>query len=217
MHQTIRKIVRANRGLLIFLLLMSVFRSSFADWNTVPTGSMQPTIVEGDRILINKLAYDLQLPFVSTKLLTLGNPKRGDIVIFESLIANNRLVKRVIGLPGDRVALTNNQLIINGEAVTYETLGRAPMMTEQLEKLFGQTPHRIRTSTLKQARQSFAEVTVPKGRYLVLGDNRDNSADSRFIGFVPRREIIGRSRRVVMSLNREHYYLPRLDRFWQPI
>lgn len=216
MHQTIKKVIRANRGFLIFLLLMAVFRSSFADWNVVPTGSMQPTIVEGDRILINKLAYDLQLPFLSTKLVTLGNPERGDIVIFESATAKNRLVKRVIGLPGDRIALVNNHLIINGKPVSYQLLDHTTLVAKQLENLLEQ-PHRIQTSTTRVPRQNFAEVVVPPMSYLVLGDNRDNSADSRFIGFVPRDEIIGRSQRVVMSLDREHYYLPRPDRFWHRI
>lgn len=216
MHHTIKKVIRTNRGFLIFLLLMAVFRSSFADWNVVPTGSMQPTIVEGDRILINKLAYDLQLPFFSTKLLTLGNPERGDIVVFESANANNRLVKRVIGLPGDRVALIENQLVINGEAITYQLIGHTPMVADKLEYLFEKS-HAIRTSTTRQARQNFSELIVPPMCYLVLGDNRDNSVDSRFIGFVPRHEIIGRSQRVVMSLDREHYYLPRSERFWRPI
>ena len=90
---------------------MSVFRSAVADWYTVPTGSMQPTIKEGDRIIVNKMAYDLKIPFSQLSLLTTGEPKRGDIVVFESKAADNRLIKRMIGLPGDVIAMKDDLLI----------------------------------------------------------------------------------------------------------
>src|SRR5712671_1022116 len=92
---------REYRGFALFVVLMVVFRSSLADWNTVPTGSMKPTILEGDRIWVNKLAYDLRLPLTGVSLYRLADPQRGDIVVFDSKAADTRLVKRVIGLPGD--------------------------------------------------------------------------------------------------------------------
>src|SRR3982074_1519688 len=96
--------------LLIALVLFSI-RSSFADWNDVPSGSMKPTILEGDRVYVNKLAYDLKVPFTTIHLLTWAHPGRGDIVVFYSPYDGQRLVKRVIGLPGDTIELRNNNLI----------------------------------------------------------------------------------------------------------
>ncbi|RBP48341.1 signal peptidase I [Arenicella xantha] len=224
MHQHLRALIRENRGILLFLVLMLVFRSSLADWNVVPTGSMQPTIVEGDRILINKLAYDLQLPFSNIKLLKFGDPERGDIIIFNSEVADLRLVKRVIGLPGDSIEMRNNSLLINGQQLDYTALKLSPDLNHESEHqnfdlredLLG-LPHKIRTTSPQSPLASFGPVIVPENNYLALGDSRDNSADSRVIGFIPRSEIIGRSRRVVMSLDSEHYYMPRQDRFWKTL
>src|SRR5271170_4889031 len=98
------------RGFAAFIVLMLVFRSALADWNSVPTGSMKPTILEGDRIFVNKLAYDLKVPFTTWHLAEWANPKRGDIVVFYSPEDGTRLVKRVVGLPGDVVELRNEQL-----------------------------------------------------------------------------------------------------------
>jgi len=102
---------------LVALLIASSFKSAIADWNVVPTGSMKPTIVEGDRILVNKLAYDLKVPFTTRHLAKWGDPRRGDIAVFFSPVDGRRLVKRVIGLPGDTIALENNHLLVKGEAV----------------------------------------------------------------------------------------------------
>ena len=97
-----------------------MFRSACADWNTVPTGSMNPTIIEGDRIAVNKMAYDLRIPFTHISLRKLGDPERGDIAVFDSKVSDKRLVKRVIGVPGDRVAMINNQLLINDAVIDYD-------------------------------------------------------------------------------------------------
>src|SRR5689334_19643498 len=102
------------RPLLIMAVILFSIRSSLADWNDVPTGSMKPTILEGDRIFVNKLAYDLKVPFTTWHLAEWGNPSRGDIAVFFSPYDGTRLVKRVVGLPGDVVELQNEELIING-------------------------------------------------------------------------------------------------------
>lgn len=209
--KTFSVIWKENKSFFIFLTCMFLFRSAFADWNTVPTGSMKPTILEGDRIAVNKMAYDLRVPFTHISLVKLADPARGDIVVFDSHAADKRLVKRVIGLPGDKVSMINNQLVINGSALTYE---KTRNDGDQLEHLFNVT-HIIRINTANNhPLANFPEVIVPDGYYLMLGDNRDNSADSRVIGFVPRAEIIGRSRNVVMSFNYDNYYIPRSDRFF---
>src|SRR5437667_11789572 len=108
--------------MLIMALVLFAARSSFADWNKVPTGSMKPTILEGDRIFINKLAYDLKVPFTTWHIAEWSNPQRGDIVVFFSPHDGQRLVKRVIGLPGDTIELRNNALVINGDPVTYQPI-----------------------------------------------------------------------------------------------
>ena len=118
------------RPLLFLLLIMFSIRSSLADWNDVPSGSMQPTILVGDRVLVNKLAYDLKVPFTKWHIAEWSNPQRGDIVVFFSPKDGTRMVKRVIGLPGDTIELWNNQLVINGEPVNFTTL--EPAVSQQL-------------------------------------------------------------------------------------
>ncbi len=107
------------RSFFVFIALMFIFRSAIADWYEVPTGSMKPTIIEGDRIFVNKLAYDLKVPFTLVTLASWGNPARGDVVVFDFLKDDKRLIKRVIGLPGDIVEIVNNQLFINSLPALY--------------------------------------------------------------------------------------------------
>jgi signal peptidase I len=213
---------REYRGALLFLLLMCGFRSAWADWVYVPTGSMNPTILEGDRILVDKHVYGLRVPLSLIHLTRGQNPSRGDIIVFDSPRNGTSLVKRVIALPGDTVALDGEQLVVNGMAARYAVGDRS-----ELQRLLGATrlqePEILRESGVLPAhemlllpdRRQWARVgpvAVPAGMYFVLGDNRDNSADSRYIGFVPRRNIVGRATRVVVSLNPDRYYLPRSDR-----
>jgi signal peptidase I len=208
---------RENRGLLLFLVLMIFFRSALADWNTVPSGSMKPTILEGDRILVNKLAYDLRVPLTDISLYKFGDPKRGDIVVFDSKAADTRLVKRVIGVPGDLVEMRDNRLTINGIPARYSDVEHAADAIFAIES-YGAMRHRIELAPAGKSRlSSFGPVRVPEDRYLVLGDNRDNSADSRVRGFIPRREIVGGTRTVVISFDYDHYYLPRTGRFFRAL
>lgn len=210
-HQK-RSFWRENRSLILFLGLMFVFRSAVADWNDVPTGSMKPTIVEGDRILVNKMAYDIRIPFTHKSIYKVSDPVRNDVVIFDSVAADKRLVKRVIGLPGDKIQLINNKLIVNGNPLTYKVVAQNEKDLLISELLDGKA-HTIRITKEANRFQSFNEVIVPKGQYLVLGDNRNQSADSRVYGFIPRNEIIGRSKKVVLSLNYDNYLIPRSERF----
>ena len=212
MSLTLRALWAENRSILLFVLLMVVFRSSWADWNDVPTGSMEPSILVGDRILVDKAAYDLRVPLFGQRLLTFADPVRGDVVVFESAAADKRLVKRVIGIPGDVVAMRGNALVLNGQPLAYDLVSRAGDGAVFEESLPG-APHAVRLSTTPSPRASFDPVTVPAGHYLVLGDNRDNSADSRVFGFVPREEIIGRSNRVLLSLDHATWLAPRFERF----
>src|SRR5271154_6395059 len=108
-----KSVWRENKSLLVTVLILTAVRSAIADWNDVPTGSMNPTIVQGDRVFVNKLAYDLKVPFTTWHVAQWSNPKRGDIVVFFSPVDGTRLVKRVIGLPGDEIEMTNDRLLIN--------------------------------------------------------------------------------------------------------
>src|SRR5439155_26929888 len=107
----------------ILIIVMCSFRSAIADWNIVPSGSMNPSILEGDRIFVNKLAFGLRVPFTSWEVAHWSTPSRGDVVVFYSPADGERLVKRVVGLPGDTIAMTNNALLINGTPAQYQMVG----------------------------------------------------------------------------------------------
>jgi signal peptidase I len=211
------------RPLLIMVLVLFSIRSSLADWNDVPTGSMRPTILEGDRVWVNKLAYDLKVPFTTWRIAEWSNPQRGDIVVFFSPHDGLRLVKRVIGLPGDIVELRNNTLILNGNVVEYqpiaEELLRDIPAAERIGRVFaseqlpGQT-HAVSGDPRRPSPRSFAPVQVPEGEYFMMGDNRDDSFDSRFWGTVKREQIVGRATAVVISLDKQHSWKPRWQRFF---
>jgi signal peptidase I len=214
------------RPLLILGLIVFSIRSSLADWNDVPSGSMKPTIVEGDRVFVNKLAYDLKVPFTTWHLAQWGNPHRGDIVVFFSPHDGKRLVKRVIGLPGDVVELRNDTLILNGRPVSYNSLpedllrGVSPAdrvnQVLALEQLPGQA-HAVAAIPMVAARRDFGPYRVPDGQYFMMGDNRDNSFDSRYYGSVERKRIVGQATAVVISLDRQHYWLPRWQRWFRSL
>ena len=213
MKMNIQKLLRENWGFLLFILLMAASRSSVADWYVVPTGSMQPTIVEGDRIFVDKMAYRLDIPFTDIALMETGSPQRGDIVVFVSEKADNRLVKRVIGLPGDKVAMRGNRVFLNGKVLEYKVSPDSFQATENLDSLV----HKVQFLPGLGTADNFAPVVVPEGHYLVLGDNRNNSVDSRYYGFVPEAELQGKATKVLVSLDPEDYYLPRTERTWIPL
>jgi len=210
---SLNQLIKENWAFLVFVLVLFASRSSFADWYVVPTGSMLPTIVEGDRIFVDKMAYRLEVPFTDIEIMKTGEPKRGDIVVFKSVKADNRLVKRLIGEPGDRIAMHDNRLTINGVEITYTDNESEPTKIEHLDN----GAHIVQFLPVVEARDHFAEVVVPEGHYLVLGDNRNNSADSRYYGFVPAIEIQGKAKKVLVSLDPKNYYLPRNARFNQPL
>lgn len=210
-------------SVLIAILVATSFKAAIADWYVVPTGSMKPNIIEGDRIFANKLAYDLRVPYTTWPVASWDSPERGDIVVFKSPADGKRLVKRVVGIPGDTLAMHNNQLFVNGEALKYESLDPKGLETSlssadgdhqfYTEDLTGHK-HTTMVTPYQPSMRSFAPVTVPDRHYFMMGDNRDNSADSRYFGFVDRQEILGRATAIVISLDRSHYYQPRWHRFF---
>lgn len=216
------------RGFIGFIVFMLVFRSAIADWNHVPSSSMLPSILIGDRVIVNKLAYDLRIPFTFIRITRWADPERSDIVTFESPKDGRLMIKRVIGLPGDTISLSDNRLSINGQLAEY-TKETNDFLPEELSRPLSHT-RIIRETALGEQRpimlfkqqpawvaSSFGPVTVPDGYYLMLGDNRDNSGDYRAIGFVPRHAILGRASSVAFSFDVDNYYLPRNDRLMRSL
>ncbi|MCP4692013.1 MAG: signal peptidase I [Desulfobacterales bacterium] len=213
-------------SLLVAVIIAMSFRSAVAELNVVPTGSMKPTIMEGDRIVVNKLAYDLKIPFTTTRVAVWDHPRRGDVVVFFSPADGTRLVKRVVGLPGDKISMKDNRLHINGEPSTYGALDPkriAPIAAELGEnRLFftenhAGEAHPVMITIDARSRNSFGPVATPLDSYFMMGDNRDESADSRYFGFVRRDRIMGRAVGVAFSLDKEHFYYPRWSRFFSKL
>ena len=216
--------LKNNKGFLLFIVFLFIFRGAIADWHPVPTGSMKPTILEGDVIWENKLAYDIQIPFTDISLMRTGEPKRGDIIVFTSAAADKRMIKRLIGLPGDTVEVKHNRLFINGEAAKYTNIKGKDLEPERdvdkeegiyaLESLSDLDPHVIQVKPHSQnPLQNFQKLIIPEDNYFFMGDNRDNSADSRYYGLIPRSEIRGHATRILLSLNKNDSYKPRFERF----
>ena len=215
--------IRNNRGFLLFLLCLGVFRTAIADWNPVPSGSMRPTILEGDVVFVNRLAYDLKVPLTHQSLLKTGEPQRGDIVTFESPKDGTRLIKRLVAIPGDVVEVRAGVLRINGTPAQYtdptnvvEPLGpglQAAPAIRAVERLQGGR-HAVQYFAHFGNARTYGPVAVPAGSYFMLGDNRDNSEDSRYIGFVRREQIIGKAERSLVSADVLGNWMPRWQRIW---
>jgi signal peptidase I len=205
---------RENRKFLLILASIVCFKSAIADLNSISGRSMQPTLLDGDKVWVNKLAYDMKIPFTDISLFTTGEPGRGDIVIIDSSAAGKRLVKRIIGLPGDTVYMRNNVLMVNDAVADYEVLKENRDGVTIIEHLF-ESSYQAMLSPARsnRATRSYGPAQVPEGHFFVLGDNRDNSADSRLYSFIPREQIVGRSSSVVFSLDSEHSFRPRSGRF----
>ena len=211
------------RPLAIPLLLVASAKSAIADINYVPSGSMKPTILEGDVVFINKLAYDLRVPFTFTRIARWSEPARGDIVVCYSPADNMRLVKRVVGIPGDVIELRSDVLFLNGVQQSYVSLPaeitRDMSAAERSRAIFAQEildqrPHAVMALPGIPARRDFGPVSVPPDRYFMMGDNRDNSNDSRYFGFVGRREIVGEAKGVFVSADLDRWLQPRFRRFF---
>jgi signal peptidase I len=222
-RNTMKNLIKDNRGFIVFLLCFGLFRTAIADWNPIPSGSMRPNLLEGDVVLVNRLAYDLKIPLTDIVVAHIADPKRGDIVTFSSPNDGTRLIKRIVALPGDRVEMRNEVLFVNGQAAEYS---EQEMLLEpgenggdiqalRLTEAIWQNKRRVQLLAGVPARNTFDPTEVPSGNYLMLGDNRDNSADSRYFGFVPRHLLIGQARRILVSADIKGSWFPRPERFGQ--
>jgi len=209
-----------NKGFIVFLLCFGVFRTAIADWNPIPSGSMRPTLLEGDVVFVNRLAYNIKVPLTDIVVAPLGDPQRGDIVTFSSPRDGMRLIKRIVGVPGDRIEMHGDILTVNGVAAVYDDTwdapdpvgaGRTTASVHATEHLDG-SERAVQFLPAVRARRDMAPLTVPAGNYFMLGDNRDNSEDSRYIGVVPRALLIGKANHIVVSADILDHWHPRLGR-----
>ena len=267
MRERLAKLWADWRGLLLFVAVMLVFRSAVADWNQVPSGSMKPGILDGDRIVVDKLAWDLRVPFTDARVARWSDPARGDVVTFENPVDGRLFVKRIVAIPGDTVEWRRKQLHVNGEAARYARLnageiGALPIANPgryrfYRERLLGESrvvmlhsepgagggelraalsaaavgsrcarydavaavagaalAGAVCRCALRGSCSTFPTFSVPPGKYWMMGDYRDNSSDSRAIGFVDRRNIYGRAHAIAFSVDKANFYRPRFGRFF---
>lgn len=214
-------VIESARSFFPVLLLVLVIRSFIAQPFHVPTGSLEPTVLPGDFVFTNQFIYGLRLPVINTKIVPITEPKRGDIVVLRWPVDPQvDFVKRVIGLPGDHIIYKNKQLIINGIPATLTPIGPAIdeepgeniTVMQYQEDLLG-VKHDILINPYSQGTGDL-DVTVPPNHYFMMGDNRDNSDDSRTWGFVPEANIVGKAEFIIISFNPQTHHF-RWDRTWQ--
>jgi signal peptidase I len=207
-------LVEYGKSFFPVLAIVLVLRSFLVEPFQIPSGSMKPTLEVGDFILVNKFAYGIRLPVLDTKVIEVDNPLRGDVMVFRyPSDPTINYIKRVVGLPGDRIQYTQGKrLLINGEPVAEKllgeeagSLGSAMLYQERL----GEVEHTIRKEMSRMRREPGGEWVVPQGHYFMMGDNRDNSNDSRYWrdrkipqalwGMVPDDHIVGKAFAIWMS------------------
>ena len=194
---SVKSFFKKNQSFLVAVTILFSVRWSLADQYRVPTGSMEPTVHVGDHIAVNKMAYDFKIPFTNWQLIKISEPKRGDIAVFkfpedESL----NYVKRLVGLPGDQIIIDDGRITINGEEVHIKGSKDALSYFE----IWKNKTVEIKRSSSHRA-SGYQEILVPKDMYFFMGDNRDNSYDSRFWGFVPRKNLKGRAEFVLWNIS----------------
>lgn len=201
-------IIDYARSFFPILLIVFSARSFGFEPRHIPSGSLKPTLLVGDFVLVNKFEYGIRLPVIHKKIFSISEPKRGDIVVFrEPPLEKRDLIKRVIGIPGDHVIYKNKTLYINGKETSQEFIryttdqddsSHSWEVMQKQENLLG-ISHGI-YQIPQQGKDDF-DVTVPEGKYFMMGDNRDDSADSRYWGFLPEQNIIGKATHVLISFD----------------
>jgi len=198
-------VVEYARSFFPIILLVLVIRSFIAEPFRIPSASMLPTLHIGDFILVNKFAYGIRLPVLNTKIVDLAEPERGEVLVFR-FPKNPKVdyIKRVVGLPGDKVGYFDKTVFINGKAIEQEVkskdvslLGLVPARAELRFEQLGENGHDLLVDPDRRLVEG--EMVVPDGHYFVMGDNRDNSNDSRFWGTVPEENLVGKAFIIWMS------------------
>lgn len=222
-NAVIKEVVEFSNSLLPVFLVVLLIRSFVVEPFTIPSGSMIPTLEVHDFILVNKFTYGLRLPITNTKIVSFGEPKRGDVMVFRYPVdPRQNFIKRVVGMPGDTVLQYEGRLYVNGELVDQKLISdkRQGAVREKrlLENMGGQW-HQVRQELQPNALGGWHQRSpdnmwqVPKGHYFMVGDNRDNSSDSRFWGPVPESHIVGKAMGIWMHW-KPIFSLPRFHRNW---
>lgn len=200
-------VVEYARSFFPIILVVLIIRSFIIEPFRIPSASMLPTLHIGDFILVNKFTYGIRLPVLNKKVIAINEPKRGDVMVFRyPKNPNIDYIKRVIGLPGDKIGYFNKTIYINGKAVAQTSkqkdltlLAIYPATSELHFEQLGDLGHDILIDPQRQLAEG--EAIVPAGEYFVMGDNRDNSNDSRFWGTVPENNLVGKAFFIWMSWN----------------
>ncbi|MDC0662629.1 signal peptidase I [Marinobacter sp. SS21] len=186
-------LIDLSRSFFPVLAIVLVLRSFLVEPFTIPSGSMLPTLEVDDFILVNKYAYGLRLPVIGTKILDIGDPQRGDVMVFKfPEDGETNYIKRVVGLPGDHIRYRDKTLYVNGEEVGSQFVAKLPPVELRREQL-GEVEHDIFLTLGRQSAAGEGEWIVPENHYFMMGDNRDNSNDSRFWGTVPDELVVGKA------------------------
>jgi len=178
------------------LLLVFILRSFLFEPFQIPSGSMIPTLKVGDFILVNKFSYGIRLPILGTKVIPVDNPERGDVMVFFPPGDDRYFIKRVIGLPGDEISMVDNQLFVNGEPAQQLPAGDVEPTDPRFDvknEVLGEVVHHIQKKRIPGPLGGRFSYVVPQGHYFMMGDNRDNSSDSRVWGPVPDKNIVGKA------------------------
>ena len=188
-------LVEYSKSFFPVLLIVFVLRSFLVEPFQIPSSSMVPTLEVGDYILVNKFTFGIRLPVVRTKVFDMADPQRGDVMVFFPPHANETYyIKRVIGLPGDRIRYIDKKLYVNGDPLPQKLLAQLPPARPRHQinsEIIDGNAHEVKLD-LRRRNDDFA-VTVKPGHYFMMGDNRDNSSDSRVWGQVPEKDIVGRA------------------------
>lgn len=212
------------------LLIVFILRSFLAEPFRIPSGSMRPTLLEGDLIVVNKYDYGLRLPILGHQLIKVGSPKRGDVIVFKHIKTHGEsidMIKRVVALPNDHIQYRDKKIYINGEPIkqTFEgekqdvEPGGSSVLVRALTEELGthQYPVFVQPQGLYALNYAYDDIIVPPDQYFVMGDNRDNSQDSRFWGLVKDIDIQGRAIAVWMSWDSTKYDMPWYRAIWHRI
>ncbi len=207
-------LVEYSKSFFPVLFVVLVLRSFIVEPFQIPSGSMIPTLEVGDFILVNKYHYGIRLPVLRNKVIDINEPKRGDVMVFFPPHKKIYFIKRVIGLPGDEIRYINNVLYINGEKMPQSLIASLPAQDPKYQltrESLGDVEHIMRKNMVPGELSREGVWVVPEGHYFMMGDNRDNSSDSRAWGFVPEENIVGKAFAVWMHWD-SFFSLPSFSR-----